>query len=279
VEGVSAIDDYAFRDCISLKNISYGNCSSIGKQAFSGCTKLSEITLPLGLCYYAPLGEPNTLISSIHIGSKAFYNCIGLKKIEWGCRGEIYDHYSADFETTDYIFGNAGTASDGITLVINEGVVEVPANTFTGTNTFLNPNIKTVILPSAWNYSKDKIGGMESIMRVKYTDNGEDVSMQISELYPGAEIIPIMEQSEPLELIVQEGEEGANDKNYSVLVKNHRGKAMLFAAGYSREGRVVSLVCKSVIDDETLSISLDNKNKIEKVKFFVWKAGTVIPLI
>ena len=47
IEGGTSIEDYAFRDCSSLTNITIGNgVTSIGSSAFEGCSSLTSITIP-----------------------------------------------------------------------------------------------------------------------------------------------------------------------------------------------------------------------------------------
>ena len=64
--GVSGISSEAFRDCISLERIGFGNVEEIARSAFRECESLSSLDLP------------STLSS---IGGYAFADCTGLKDI------------------------------------------------------------------------------------------------------------------------------------------------------------------------------------------------------
>ena len=65
---IKYIGDFAFKDCVSLTNITIPkSVSQIGDSAFEGCTNLREMILSEGLS---------------RIGDGAFKNCCGLKKIE-----------------------------------------------------------------------------------------------------------------------------------------------------------------------------------------------------
>ena len=64
---ITSIGDYAFRDCISLENITIPNSvTSIGHYAFGSCRELTSITIP------------NSVTS---IGNAAFTNCAGLTSV------------------------------------------------------------------------------------------------------------------------------------------------------------------------------------------------------
>jgi hypothetical protein len=67
LENVTSIGDDCFAGS-NLKQITFNNLTKIGKLAFEDCKKLNEITI-------------NGKI--ISIGSRAFYNCVGLTKINF----------------------------------------------------------------------------------------------------------------------------------------------------------------------------------------------------
>ena len=66
-DGVTIIEDNAFKDCKSLKSVTIPNgVTSIGESAFEGCTSLESVTIPA---------------SVMSIGRRAFYYCESLKSV------------------------------------------------------------------------------------------------------------------------------------------------------------------------------------------------------
>ena len=63
---VAHINDYAFRDCVSLTDIDLKYITSIGTGAFRNCTGLTALTIPDGVS---------------DIGDYAFYACTGLRSV------------------------------------------------------------------------------------------------------------------------------------------------------------------------------------------------------
>ena len=74
---ITSIRDFAFSGCTGLTNITIPNCvTSIGYEAFRGCTGLTNITIP------------NSVTS---IGDNAFYGCSGLTNIVVDEGNSVYD--------------------------------------------------------------------------------------------------------------------------------------------------------------------------------------------
>ena len=103
--GVTSIGDYAFYNCTSLTSITIPNSlTSIGVYAFLGCSSLTKVIVPDISAWCAisfrdlssnPLSYAEHIFSDdgteitdliipndvTYIGSRAFYNCIGLKSV------------------------------------------------------------------------------------------------------------------------------------------------------------------------------------------------------
>lgn len=104
-DSVKSIGARAFNDCARLTNVTIGNnVTSVGYEAFCNCTGLTSITI----------GKNVT-----SIGDNAFYNCTGLKNINYNAKAAVTD-WDAN------VFGNAGIASDGITLIFGNTVEIIP---------------------------------------------------------------------------------------------------------------------------------------------------------
>ena len=106
----------------------------IARSAFEDCTNLLSITIPKSIVY---------------IGNGAFEDCTGLTKINWNAENVTALEYR------NYIFSNAGTASEGIDVVFGDDVRSIPSCLFSGgwVGYYIYPNIRSI-----------KIGaGVESI--------------------------------------------------------------------------------------------------------------------
>ena len=106
---ITAIPNVTFQYCRSLKNIVIpATVSGIGQSAFSYCYGLENLRLE---------GNINT------IGDSAFFNCYSLTTVYYNSstRNNAGDE--------NYIFYNAGTSSDGITLTLGANAV-IPDNLF-----------------------------------------------------------------------------------------------------------------------------------------------------
>lgn len=87
---VTAIDDYAFKNCTNLNEMEIFDVQSIGKGAFSGCTGLTRIKLPTRLVaikedafsYCSALESLTLPISLLTIEAGAFVGCSSLPLVE-----------------------------------------------------------------------------------------------------------------------------------------------------------------------------------------------------
>ena len=87
---VTAIDDYAFKNCTNLNFMDISGVQSIGRGAFSGCTGLTRVTFPTKLVAikedafsYCSALESLTLPGSLlTIEAGAFVGCSSLPLVE-----------------------------------------------------------------------------------------------------------------------------------------------------------------------------------------------------
>ena len=147
--GVTSIGERAFENFSSLTEVTIGNgVTSIGDWAFSGCSSLTSVTIP---------------DSVTSIGSYAFYNCTGLTEINWNAVSVV------DFNSTDNVFYNAGTAGDGIDVTFGESV-KIPAYLFYENDSSYRPNIKSVTIGNAVNsIGYGAFSGCSGIIRIDYS--------------------------------------------------------------------------------------------------------------
>ena len=117
------ISDLSYRP--NIKSVITGSgVTSIGYEAFYGCTGLTSVTIGA---------------SVESIGSYAFSYCTGLTEINWNAVS------AADFDYNSNVFHNAGTAGAGIAVTFGNSVEKIPAYLFYSS---YSPNIKSVIIGS-----------------------------------------------------------------------------------------------------------------------------------
>ena len=110
-DSVTSIGGDAFNGCTGLTSVTIGNSVDIiGFSAFDGCTSLASVTIP---------------DSVTSIGGGAFFDCTGLTSVCYNAKDAACGVY-VDHD----IFGNAGTASDGIRLIVGNNVERIPSSLF-----------------------------------------------------------------------------------------------------------------------------------------------------
>ena len=163
-EKVISIGVYAFEYCSSLEDVTIGsNVESIGSYAFFGCENLKEINynaidvadLTLSNKIFSDSGSPDEGVSVIfgkmveNIPDYLFYDCKNLRKITFaentclrsigrssfsGCDRLVEINYNITALTglsyNEGIFKNAGQEGDGISVLIGDNVVNIPAGIF-----------------------------------------------------------------------------------------------------------------------------------------------------
>ena len=157
-DSVELIPTYLFYGCTGLTSVTIpDSVTNIGSSAFSGCTGLSSVTIPdsvtsIGYCafsYCKGLTSVTIGNSVTSIGGSAFYGCAGLTSVTIpnsvtnigrsafeGCAGLTEIYYNAksvaDLESYSNVFSNADKSSDGLRVVIGDGVEHIPAYLFYG---------------------------------------------------------------------------------------------------------------------------------------------------
>ncbi len=104
----------------------------IGASAFENCTSLVSVYLPEGLEYIerraffkcSSLTEIVIGENVSYIGDGAFRACNALEKVYYNAV------YVRDFDINNEVFAYAGTASDGIELIVGNKVTKIPAGLF-----------------------------------------------------------------------------------------------------------------------------------------------------
>ena len=124
-EGITSIDAQAFKDCVSLTNVSMPNTiKTIGTFAFSDCYSLRNITLSENLETIKKGAFMDTRLSAVTIPNK-------VKKIGYAAGDDSHIVQNASQQASNIskyegVFEN----SDLITVTLNEGLEIIGARTF-----------------------------------------------------------------------------------------------------------------------------------------------------
>ncbi len=151
-ENVTSIGNDAFYGCTSLTSITIpDSVTRIGASAFCGCTGLTSVIIPdsvtsIGGCtFYGCTNLTSITIGSgvTSIGGGAFGECKTLEKVYWNAKNVT------DFTSSSNVLALAGTAGSGIEIVFGDTVEKIPAYLFYavgnhGSN--IRPKVKSVVI-------------------------------------------------------------------------------------------------------------------------------------
>ena len=148
-ESLSSLGTGIFRHAESLESITLpSSITSIPNVMFQYCTSLSAIEIPENITsignsafsYCSGLKDVKILGDITQFGNSAFYNCTGLTTLYFA------SSTAGDIDTTsNYIFYNAGTLGDGITLTISADAI-LPSGIFETVNGINLPKITAIII-------------------------------------------------------------------------------------------------------------------------------------
>lgn len=168
LEGLQTIEAYTFYDCTALESIVIpDSVKKIGQSAFENCLSLSEVEIGSGVS---------------ELDSLAFYACTSLRRIDVKENNKSYASYSGilyDKPVRNILLIPAKLSG---TVIIPEGVNEIPASSFAGFD-----GIQEVKIP----YSMQTIGACsfldcDALERVVFVDpygwKTESVSLSSAEL-------------------------------------------------------------------------------------------------
>ena len=153
--GLRGIGCFAFRDCVSLADVSLTNTFSlatIGRGAFEGCKSLKRMQLPSG-CYhldvFAFAGCENLLEVELpatmeEVCGAAFVGCNRLREIKTAPGGNYVFESGILYDKAKKKVIRCLIGSEGESVRIEDGVTEIMDNAFSGCK-----HLRYVSLPSS----------------------------------------------------------------------------------------------------------------------------------
>ena len=109
----------------TIRDLDLGKITSLGSDAFSGCTNLKTVTIP-------------ETLTRRSIGIRAFYGCTKLETIYFNANGDVFE-VTAVGDGSPNMFGDSGVTK----VVFGKNVTSVPSQIFRSTS--CSTNLKTVV--------------------------------------------------------------------------------------------------------------------------------------
>ena len=177
LDGVTYIDEYAFRNCAKLKEVTLpDSVGKIGVGAFAGCSALSRVTIPRGLdgiesyTFSDCTGLKNVTIPETlkYIDDFAFSGCTGLDGVfiddlaAW-CSVRFGSTLANPLEYAHYLFLNNRIVTE---LVIPDGVTEIGHKAFSGCSALR----KVTIPPSVRSIGGNAFSGCYTLTGIYISD-------------------------------------------------------------------------------------------------------------
>ena len=173
-DGVEKVPSYLFYGCTGLTSVTIpDSVTSIGYCAFEDCTGLTSVTIPDSVTSIgAGAFEDCTGLTSVtipdsvtSIGNSAFSGCTRLTEVFYNAKAAEDLQYSS---YGHYVFKEAGASSDGLRVVIGDGVEKVPSHLFYGctglTEIYYNAKAATDLKESS--YAFGNVGSSSGSVKV-----------------------------------------------------------------------------------------------------------------
>ena len=173
-DGVEKVPSYLFYGCTGLTSVTIpDSVTSIGYCAFEDCTGLTSVTIPDSVTSIgAGAFEDCTGLTSVtipdsvtSIGNSAFSGCTRLTEVFYNAKAAEDLQYSS---YGHYVFKEAGASSDGLRVVIGDGVEKVPSYLFYGctglTEIYYNAKAATDLKESS--YAFGNVGSSSGSVKV-----------------------------------------------------------------------------------------------------------------
>ena len=249
-DSVTSIGDQAFSYCSALTQVTIGDgVTSIGSNAFNGCSKLTQITIP------------NSVTS---IGEQAFRNCSALKQVTWNAIN------CADFTNNNYPFHNSRSNITDFTF--GEQVEHIPAYLCYG----MDKLTQVTIPENVTSIGESAFSGCSAITQITIPENVESIG---SSAFRNCSALTKITIPKSVESIGGDAFEGCSQlsvyKNHSMAVATKYSSDSHFTLSYFTA--LDTLVCPAeelnVITDQELLLCSKQVKSIEVHSGTVTAAG------